>query len=78
MTDLRRVQAMQASEYSVRRRGAAESVAVACPCCGGVRGLDWPYMVAPQTGDVRPSWLCDVCGWTGELRLVDYAEEVVT
>lgn len=74
--DLRRVQPLAPGEYSVRRRGGAESVAVACPCCGAVRGLDWPYRVA-QTGDVQPEWLCDVCGWSGELRLVDFAEELV-
>ena len=73
-TSLHRVSPMLPGQYSVRRGG---TVALACPCCGRTTILDYPYRVA-QTGDVRPAWLCEACNWSGELQLVDYAEEVVT
>lgn len=72
--ELRRVQPMQAGEYSVRRGG---HVAIACPSCGTVSKLDWPYRVS-QLGAVAPAWQCIYCSWSGELKLVDYAEAVLT
>lgn len=72
-TSLHRVQPMLPGQYSVRHTG---SVALACPSCGMVSVLDWPYRVA-QTGTVAPAWLCSVCDWSGEIKLIDYAEAVV-
>lgn len=73
VTEIRRVQPMAAGEYSVRQGG---SVAIACPCCGFVWHLDWPYRVSNE-GTVRPKWLCERCNWTGDIKLVDYGEAVL-
>lgn len=73
MVEIRRVAPMQPGEYSIRRGGR---VALACPCCGVVVPVDWPYKIS-ETGVVLPAWLCLQCNWSGVIKLTDYAEEVV-
>lgn len=70
---VRRVPPMLPGQYSKRGSG---TVALACPCCGVISLLDYPFRIS-DSGVVAPRWLCERCNWTDELQLVDFKEETV-